>query len=315
MTAQEKLIQTAKAEEGYLEKASSSAKYLDSKTANAGRANITKYTRDLMAWLPFTGDTFRQGYAWCAIFVTWCFYKAFGKSDAYELLCHCWTSYTPAMGYAFYKAGKLRKDPAVGAIVFFYDRTKESIDRWKGIYHVGIVVAYDADSVWTVEGNTSSATGVVENGGCVRLKKYSRGYSKIYGYGCPDFGKLAFEDDEAVNVTLGGEKMDYTALVKAVYTAVLGRDVDEGGLATWTAALKAGTVKPDEFVSQIAASVEAKANAKALRERFVRLAYKALLGRNPRPEEVETWAGKELSVDEILRKIEKSQEYQARIGK
>lgn len=313
MTAQEKLIQTAKAEEGYIEK--SNSKNLDSKTVGAGKGNFTKYTRDLMTWLTNTGDTFRQGYAWCAIFVVWCYITTFGKTDAYALLCQCWTSYTPAMGYAFYKAGRLKKDPIVGAIIFFYDRAKESIDRWKGIYHVGIVVAYDTESVWTIEGNTSSLTGVVENGGCVRLKKYSRAYSKIYGYGCPDFAKIVFEDTEAVGVAPIKESiMDYEALVKSVYEAVLGRDVDAGGLATWTAALKAGTVKPHEFVDQVKASIEAKTNAKALRERLVRLAYLGLLGRTPRPDEVEVWASKELSVDDIIHKIEKSKEYLSKVG-
>ena len=41
-----KMIQTAKAEIGYLEKASNSN--LDSKTGNAGSNNYTKYWRDIM---------------------------------------------------------------------------------------------------------------------------------------------------------------------------------------------------------------------------------------------------------------------------
>jgi hypothetical protein len=45
LTAIERLIATAKAEEGYLEKATNAQ--LDSKTANAGSNNWTKYARDL----------------------------------------------------------------------------------------------------------------------------------------------------------------------------------------------------------------------------------------------------------------------------
>lgn len=39
--------------------------------------------------------------------------------------------------------------------------------------------------VYTIEGNTSSAAGVVENGGCVRNKSYALSYEKIGGYGRP----------------------------------------------------------------------------------------------------------------------------------
>lgn len=45
LTAIKRLIATAKAEEGYLEKATNAQ--LDSKTANAGSNNWTKYARDL----------------------------------------------------------------------------------------------------------------------------------------------------------------------------------------------------------------------------------------------------------------------------
>ena len=48
MKAIDKLIATAEAEIGYLEKKSN--KDLDDKTANAGSSNYTKYNRDLKAW-------------------------------------------------------------------------------------------------------------------------------------------------------------------------------------------------------------------------------------------------------------------------
>lgn len=46
--AQTKLIKTAEAEVGYLEKATNAQ--LDSKTANAGYNNYTKYARDHTLW-------------------------------------------------------------------------------------------------------------------------------------------------------------------------------------------------------------------------------------------------------------------------
>ena len=74
----QKVIDIALAEVGYLEKASKDR--LDEKTANAGSNNITKYARDLAAVSYFNGN--KQGVAWCATFVCWDFYKAYGKSAA-----------------------------------------------------------------------------------------------------------------------------------------------------------------------------------------------------------------------------------------
>lgn len=71
------VIDIAKVETGYLEKASNSD--LDSKTANAGNANFTKYARDIDRMGILNGA--KNGYAWCAIFVMWCFYKAYGRAD------------------------------------------------------------------------------------------------------------------------------------------------------------------------------------------------------------------------------------------
>lgn len=50
--------------------------------------------------------------------------------------------------------------------------------------------------MYTIEGNTSSAAGVVENGGCVQDKSYPLTYSKIGGYGRPDFSIVPEEDND-----------------------------------------------------------------------------------------------------------------------
>ena len=54
--------------------------------------------------------------------------------------------------------------PHYGDIVVFLNR---------GIaYHIGLVVSVNADSVTTIEGNTSSiGNEVVSNGGCVAMKR------------------------------------------------------------------------------------------------------------------------------------------------
>lgn len=51
-----------------------------------------------------------------------------------------------------------------------------------------------ADRVYTIEGNTSSAAGVVPNGGCVRDKSYPRNAKYIAGYGRPNWDLVKEEE-------------------------------------------------------------------------------------------------------------------------
>ena len=74
MTAVEKLLKTALAEDGYLEKKTNSQ--LDDKTANAGYNNWNKYARDLDLMGIYNGK--KNGYAWCDVYTDWCFITAFG---------------------------------------------------------------------------------------------------------------------------------------------------------------------------------------------------------------------------------------------
>ena len=166
----DKLIQIASAEIGYLEK--SSAKNLDDKTANAGSGNYTKYWRDL--------DSGLQGNAWCQCFVDWCFMKAYGKADARKLLhMDAWSYYTPTAAGYFKSANQWFKEPKKGDIIYFKNSTR--------IHHVGIVKAVEGNTVTTIEGNTSSAVGVVPNGGGVFEKSYQIQNSRIAGYGRPKY--------------------------------------------------------------------------------------------------------------------------------
>ena len=77
------VIKTATNEVGYLEKATNAN--LDSKTTNAGYANYTKYARDLDNIDGFYNGK-KQGYAWCDMFVDWCFVKTFGIQTAIRML-------------------------------------------------------------------------------------------------------------------------------------------------------------------------------------------------------------------------------------
>lgn len=145
-----KVILIAKNEIGYLEKKSNSQ--LDSKTANAGSNNYTKYWRDIKPSY--------QGQPWCACFVSWCFMKAFGLNKAKKLLKHWPYVYCPTMSGLF----TLNANPKVGDIVIF---------KHNGTFtHTGLVTAVVGDRFYTIEGNTSGASGIIANGGGVCAKSY-----------------------------------------------------------------------------------------------------------------------------------------------
>ena len=176
----EDVIRIAEKEVGYLEKASN--KDLDSKTANAGKANFTKYARDLDAIAGFYNGK-KNGYSWCDVFVDWCFMRAFGSAEAKRLLCQPNKSLGAGCKYSmkyYDNQGKVKDTPAVGDQIFFTDKDGE-------VCHTGIVYDVDKTYVYTIEGNTSSASGVVANGGSVAKKKYKRNYNRIAGYGRPAY--------------------------------------------------------------------------------------------------------------------------------
>lgn len=173
------VIKIALGEVGYLEKKSNSN--LDSNTANAGDKNYTKYARDLAKVKDFYNGN-KNGYAWCDVFVDWCFVQAFGTENAKRLLCQ-----TGLLGagckysFQYYKnAGRAYSSPQRGDQIFFKGKSGD-------VAHTGLVYDVDAKYVYTVEGNTSSALGVVANGGAVAKKKYKLDYQYIAGYGRPAY--------------------------------------------------------------------------------------------------------------------------------
>jgi len=206
MTAVDKLIAVAEEQIGYLEKKSN--KDLDSKTANAGSNNYTKYNRDLKAW---TGVGYINA-QWCQAFVDWCFIKAFGVEDAKKLL-YVFTNYTPTGSDAFKKRGRYIKrgkgTPKRGDVIYFYSSSKGRIG------HVGIVYKVSGKTVYTIEGNTSGASNLITNGGGVRKKSYSMSSSYIDGYGSVDYAAIG------ETVTEGLHRGDEGSAVKKMQEALL----------------------------------------------------------------------------------------------
>lgn len=176
-----KVIEIAKAEIGYLEKKSNSN--LDSKTANAGSKNYTKYGRDLDAINFYNGR--KNGIAWCDQFVDWCFVESFGKEIALEITfqpkkasSNCGAGCQYSRNY-YKQNGRLFDKPEPGDQIFFWNSDKSRVS------HTGLVIAVDNTYVHTIEGNTSGASGVVANGGGVKQKKYKLNYNRLAGYGRP----------------------------------------------------------------------------------------------------------------------------------
>ena len=185
------VLKIAKAEVGYLEKASNCQ--LDNKIANAGSKNYTKYERDLANAGYYQAS--KQGYAWCDLWFDWIHYMAAGKNAKLaQEVTYQTGPYGAGCAYSakYYKqAGRFYSTPKIGDQIFFKSSSGE-------ISHTGLVYNVDKTYVYTIEGNTSSASGVVANGGGVFAKKYRLDYNRIAGYGRP-----AYDEYKSVaNVTV-----------------------------------------------------------------------------------------------------------------
>lgn len=155
---------------GYLEKKSNA--YLDDFKRNAGYNNYTKFARDVNSW----GQPGCQAQPWCAEWQFWKLANVRGITKALQI-----------MGGGFYNCksvtnhaksnGTWHKSPKVGALIIFRNGS-----------HIGSVRSFNSNTVFTNEGNTSSAAGVVANGGAVRNKSYAINDSAIDGYVWIDWG-------------------------------------------------------------------------------------------------------------------------------
>ena len=174
MSKASEVVAVAISQIGYKEKASN--KNLDDNTANAGSANWTKYARDLYAAKYYNGN--KNGFAWCDVFVDWCFFKAYGATEGQRIECQtgdCGAGCTFSMQY-YQAKGRFDKNPKVGDQIFFRYSGSSGAD------HTGIVVEVTFSQVITVEGNS---------GNQVKKNTYARSNSSIIGYGHPLYDETA----------------------------------------------------------------------------------------------------------------------------
>ena len=178
------VIAVALSQMGYQEGSSSS----NLSGMNGGSSNYTEFMTHVYA---------NQSLEWCAAFCAWSLYQSQatnhtgynyyyranqGKSGYHwcEISCPYWKQALQFDG--LYKASAYKGGsyiPKTGDLIFFTSGTT--------VGHIGLVVYSDGTYVYTIEGNTSSGTGVESNGGGAYFKKYELNHSRIDGYGALDY--------------------------------------------------------------------------------------------------------------------------------
>lgn len=154
-TSARKIIDIAKAELGYHE----------GRSPDGDWNNRQKYSPAV------PGLEWSQGQAWCATFVSWLALKA-GHAGLYPRTASC-----DQAGAWFKSRRRWSEYPAVGAQVFY--GTPSDLN------HTGLVIAFDADTITTIEGNTNTI-GSRQGDGVYQLV-HQRRSPRIVGYGYPAF--------------------------------------------------------------------------------------------------------------------------------
>lgn len=170
------VIAVAIGELGYHEKASNAA--LDDKEANSGANNFNKYARDFDQKYPQWFNGKKQSYAWCDVFIDWCFLTAYGYENALRLLCQPERSAGAGCTYSlqYYRnKGQFHTDnPQRGDQIFFGTSLSNST-------HTGLVEKVEGGCVYTIEGNSSDQ---------VCRRRYALTDSCILGYGRPAYDSV-----------------------------------------------------------------------------------------------------------------------------
>ncbi|WP_055523454.1 CHAP domain-containing protein [Streptomyces graminilatus] len=148
--------------------------------AEGGWTNITKYAAEV------PGLSWAQGQSWCAVFTSWVAMRA-GVPSLFPRTADCSAAVT-----WFSSASRWSWYPAVGAQVMY---------GTSGQDHTGIVYAYDATYIWTIEANTND-NGSSEGDG-VYFRKRKRSDANVYGYGLPSYSEGVTTADPAKNGVSG----------------------------------------------------------------------------------------------------------------
>lgn len=138
-----------------------------------GRNNYTKFPPAV------PGLEWAQNQPWCHTFASWGA-DELGDRSALPITAGCF------VGVGWFKQRDRWTDyPVLGGL--FYNGPG-------GGTHVGVVYAYDADWIYTIEGNTNT-DGSANGDGVYERKRPRRGAGSPYGYGVPYFSEATVSAD------------------------------------------------------------------------------------------------------------------------
>ncbi len=169
------IVAVAETQAGYCEGS------LSGNPSYASSNNYQKYG----VWYDNNVDNIGGSYAaWCAMFVSWCANQAGIPSSIMYYHAYCpygvnWFKNQGRFQYAASRGGSYV--PKAGDIVYFAP-SGSTVSS-----HIGIVRYVSGGYVYTIEGNTSSQNGEVNEGGGVFKKSYALSYARFYGYGTPAY--------------------------------------------------------------------------------------------------------------------------------
>ncbi|MCY0917065.1 hypothetical protein OS965_02590 [Streptomyces sp. H27-G5] len=154
--------------------------YHEGRDPNGNWNNKQKYSGAI------PGLEWSDGFAWCHVFTSWGADELGGR-EVIPMTASCiygvdW----------FQKRGRWTEYPVLGAPFYMGSRGQD---------HVGVVYAYDADSIYTIEGNTNN-NGSYQGDGVYQRVRPRRGAGSPYGYGVPAFDEATVSADPK----LGGTK-------------------------------------------------------------------------------------------------------------
>ncbi len=208
----------------------------------AGSSNYTEFCYNMGDWGSGYGGS---GYPWCATFVTWALYQArVSNATGYDAWCrnnsgdsdyiYCEVSCTQWLNQlkkfdranaSAYHGGSYIPQP--GDLIFFsWSSSYSTVD------HIGLVVYSDGTNVYTIEGNTSDAEGLEDNGGGAYFKSYPLSYKYISAYGklpyvenpnVPDIDYSGANPTPGLYMATNSAKYVYTSETSSTYNYTMPR--------------------------------------------------------------------------------------------
>jgi hypothetical protein len=125
------------------------------------------------------GLQWSDGQPWCAVFEAWGAWRE-GFDTRWPMTASCAT----AVAW-WQQRGRFTAFPVLGGPLYMGDQGQD---------HTGVVFAYDADWVWSVEGNTND-NGSFQGDGVYEHKRPRRGPGSPFGYGVPDYPEGSISAD------------------------------------------------------------------------------------------------------------------------